>query len=389
MPLLPLDKSSDNSGLFPCGREDNSIETKMVSLPADFQCSNCILQLSWRDSFNVYYSCSDIAYPDGIQEHDDQALCIYLILLDRGRLPLWLLYILDVGGLIGIFAVGSYLYKFLWDDIAKFLLSILDKNESINEHSKKLDEEPSSPESSLNLSLQAESYEDSGSPRSDGPASPISEISKEMELAFSTSIQKKVESTQAEDVKDFVKLKESGKRVWNNTHFIFVIDCSGSMKGTRWDSVLVGLSTCLNRIKRMKHVTVSAFTFDSKVNPFCRERSPQQAIINSSQIPFTGKGTDYKRALKYAIALITKAKHSEYLSCIMFLSDGLGGYPAEHIKELNSMREKGKKILFYTIACDTDEEKEMMQMAEEINGEHYKVTNPEAAKIVFTTILNV
>ena len=111
-----------------------------------------------------------------------------------------------------------------------------------------------------------------------------------MEQSFLASIKKIIESKQAEEAKAFVKLKESGKTSWMNTHFIFALDCSGSMKGTRWNSVMVGFSTCLERIRQMKHVCVSAFTFDAKPNPFCRERSPQQAIANSSQIPFTEIG---------------------------------------------------------------------------------------------------
>jgi len=203
------------------------------------------------------------------------------------------------------------------------------------------------------------------------------------------SIKRIIISKQTEDVKEFREVKETGKIAWTKTHFIFILDCSGSMAGARWDSVVVGLFSCLKRIKRMVDVCVSAFTFDTKPNPFCRERTPRQAIANAERMPFTGKGTNYMRALEYAITLINKSKKDNHLLCILFLSDGLCEYPVEQIEKLKTMRKKGKKILFYTISCVTDEEKTMMKMATELQGEHYKVTNEEASRLVFSTILNV
>lgn len=293
----------------------------------------------------------------------------------------------------------AYLYKLLEEDTNDLLLLLLGKEQVVTEKStpkvEELEEakkEPSTPSSTYELSLLTPSMGGSSlaSPREGESSSLAPQFTEEMEQNFMESIKKVIESKQVEDVKEFIKPKEVGSKVtWTKTHFIFVLDCSGSMKGARWDSVMVGFSTCLHRIKRMKQVSVSAFTFDVKPNPFCRERSPHQAILTLSQIPFTGKGTDYKRALKYAIALINKSKHPDYLVCIMFLSDGFGGYPAACIDELREMRERGKKILFYTIACDTEEETEMMKMANELQGEHYKVTDPQAAKLVFAAILNV
>eukprot|EP00826_Nyctotherus_ovalis_P009674 TRINITY_DN12560_c0_g1_i2.p1 TRINITY_DN12560_c0_g1~~TRINITY_DN12560_c0_g1_i2.p1 ORF type:complete len:332 (+),score=88.07 TRINITY_DN12560_c0_g1_i2:755-1750(+) len=329
-------------------------------------------------------------------------------------------------------AVANYFYKHLEDHIAILLKSFISKSSALSAEESSEDDiiierakrtvehketeeaatkasndetgsregptldirEPSTPGSAYDRMCSLQGLNDGSSlasPREDNLPEPVNvpRFTALVERSLLASIKRIIESKQAEEVKEFRKLKQSGKISWVKTHFIFALDCSGSMKGTRWDSVIVGLSECLDRIKRMKHVCVSAFTFDIKPNPFCRERSPHQAIANSSQIPFTGKGTDYKRALKYAIALIRKSRHPDYLVCIMFLSDGLGGCPNECIEELKEMREKGKKILFYTIACDTEEETEMMKMANELQGEHYKVTDPQAAKLVFAAILNV
>jgi len=399
LPLLPLDKSSDSNGLFPCGREKGAVENKLVSLPAGFSCSNCILQLSWRNSKDVFYSCSDVSYPAGVLKNPYQA--------ESNGLPIWLLYPLNIFGILGVIGILGYLYKFNKEDTLELLLLLQEKGrppkekipeitkvEEVKKEEKKEEEEkePGTPSSAYDLNLVMSSMGDSSlaSPREGEESASAPQFTMEMEQNFMESIKRVIESKQAEEVKEFIKAKEVGGKVtWTKTHFIFALDCSGSMKGSRWDSVIVGFSTCLHRIKRMSEVTVSAFTFDTKPNPFCRERSPRKAISVLNQIPFTGKGTDYNRALKYSIALINKSKYPDYLVCIMFLSDGFGGYPTNCINELKDMKDKGKKILFYTIACDTEEESEMVKMANELQGEHYRVTDPEAAKLVFAAILNV
>jgi len=214
-------------------------------------------------------------------------------------------------------------------------------------------------------------------------------LARVLQEALLNSIKKIVASKQAEGIEEFKKMEESGKASWSKTHFIFILDCSGSMKGARWDAVRIGYDTCLKKIQSMTNVFVSAFSFDIKVNPFCKEKVPAVAMVNSVKIPFTGKGTNYKRALEYAISLMKQTKRKDYLTCVMFLSDGLGGYPDEGVKEILQMKEDGRKIIFYTIACETDEEEDMIKMATDLGGEHYKVTTAEASRIVFSAILSV
>ena len=214
-------------------------------------------------------------------------------------------------------------------------------------------------------------------------------LAKYMEKVLLDSIQKVMESNQTTHINEYRSLDKYGKATWTNTHFIFILDCSGSMKGTRWEAVRIGFDTCLKKINSMTNVVVSAFSFDNKVNPFCKEKLPAIAIMNSVNIPFSGKGTDYSRALEYALNLISRTTHNDYLTCIMFLSDGLGGYPTTCVKKLNNLRESGRKFIFYTIACETDEEEDMIRMCTDLEGEHYKVVTAEASRLVFSSILNV
>ena len=78
-----------------------------------------------------------------------------------------------------------------------------------------------------------------------------------LEKVFLDSIKKIVNSTQIEDVPDYITKKDTGKTLWKNTHFIFMLDCSGSMKGTRWESVKIGYGTFLKKVKDMENILVS------------------------------------------------------------------------------------------------------------------------------------
>lgn len=210
-----------------------------------------------------------------------------------------------------------------------------------------------------------------------------------IEKVLMDSIKKVVKSNQAESASKFRTLRADGKFAWVNTHFIFAIDCSRSMKGVRWESVMIGFETFLRKVKDMQEIVLSTYTFDTKVNPCYKEITINEAIEHPSEITFTAGGTNYKKSLEYTIELLEKTLRPDYLACIIFLSDGLGGYPGEGIAKLKKMREEGRKILFYTIGCATEDDADMITMATELSGEHYNVVNAEASRLVFSAILKV
>eukprot|EP00826_Nyctotherus_ovalis_P053311 TRINITY_DN6906_c0_g1_i3.p1 TRINITY_DN6906_c0_g1~~TRINITY_DN6906_c0_g1_i3.p1 ORF type:complete len:367 (+),score=106.13 TRINITY_DN6906_c0_g1_i3:478-1578(+) len=187
------------------------------------------------------------------------------------------------------------------------------------------------------------------------PPTTKSIFSAVLEKVLMDSIKKIVKSNQTDKVQEYMTVKEDGKTSWVKTHFVFALDCSGSMRGSRWDSVTIGYESFLKRVKDMQSITISSFSFDTKVNAFCKERSVEWALEHVSEIPFTAKGTNYKRALEYTIKLIEETAHQDYLVCIMFLSDGLSAYPDAAVKQLQLMRDNGKKILFYTCLLYTSD----------------------------------
>ena len=163
------------------------------------------------------------------------------------------------------------------------------------------------------------------------------------------------------------------------------------MRGPRWGAVKSGYRRSLAALSKMQDIVISTFTFDDRVNPHINFKTPIEAVNAITKLPFTGRGTNYRKALEIVVSLIEKRdpKFKDYLTCIFFLSDGEGGYPDKAIKTLKEMKASGYKILFNTIACATDEEKEMVQMAKEVNGEHYKIINQKASEAVFLKILGI
>ena len=384
--VYPLDKTAGDSGFFPCGRKENIVEAKSFQFPESIKSDHGVIQVTWKNSAGNSYSCSDVKF--NIKEVCASKGYSYMALIGAVLI-----------GLIGLAIIYSKIKSKKPEEIeSKGILKSQEGGEEYKEIPL-----PGSDESEVIIEKSHKRP-----PRSINQIEEIGNIEEEIKAAAEDkkpstrpillailqkvlldSIKKVVTSDQIEKVKDYVETKSNGKAVWLKTHFIFAIDCSGSMRGVRWDSVIAGLESFLWNISNMKDIAVTAFTFDTKVNPFCKERSVETAINNLKEIPFTGKGTNYRRAMDYAIEIISRSEKKDYLSCIMFLSDGLGGYPDESMEKLIKMKEEGQKLIFYTIACVTDEEDEMIQMSTDMGGEHYKVVNAEASRLVFSTILNV
>ena len=162
------------------------------------------------------------------------------------------------------------------------------------------------------------------------------------------------------------------------------------MRGKRWKAVTEGYVRCLSALQTMEEIIVSTMTFDHRSNLFGKEKKPAEALATAKKLPFTGGDTNFGTALKTALDVISKdisEPYANYLSVILLLSDGVGGYPAERVAEILSMRESGKKILFFTIACETEEDQDMVKMAKQLKGEHFKAADALAIKQLFTKII--
>lgn len=404
-----MNKGVDEDGKFDCGQGSEPESIQIKDLPSDFQCTDCKLEFTWEDSAGPHTTTSDVKiYSTPEAKDNGSSNMSYLLALAAA-----------VGG-------GLVVYKALVPkneevketpapevkptEDEKFPLKppesevITERGASKPPRREEATEEliqevkPEEPIIEAEVKKEEEEVKELKTPKKEEPLvnenNPSPALAntpdlRQMESIFINQIQKIITSDQIQEAEDFREQANSGRFSWKKTHFIFVIDCSGSMRGTRWDSVKFGLKTCLNRLKTMEEIMISGFTFDDNVRDFCREVTPEEAIKLSQDMTFSAKGTNYMEGLEHAMRIINEAKHKDYLACIMFLSDGLGGLPKDTIEEIKEMKKQGMKILFYTIACATEDDDDMIIMSTNLGGEHYKVTNSEASKIVFTKILEV
>lgn len=163
------------------------------------------------------------------------------------------------------------------------------------------------------------------------------------------------------------------------------------MKGKRWRAVLEGYRRCLKKLQGMENIIVSTVSFDNKANIHGKEKTVVQAQAVQKSIPFTKGGTSYQIALEVTLDIIStglSSKFANYLSVILFLSDGVGNYPKAEIARINELKKNEKKIMFYTIACETEEDEDMMNMTKALQGEHYQVKDAEAIKNLFQRIIS-
>ena len=385
-----MDKEVGPDGYFNCGEQSGFESIQVKEFPSDFRCENCQLEFGWKDASGDHSSLSDVKV-----DNTGKAGIVFRVIIEKkskgSPMSFLMILVAGVGG-------GYLIYKLMSPDAAP---KEEEKKETLEEDKNLL----SKPEDDIIIEHASSKPPKRGEEELKTPVKGDSLLTQEeegslvslmstpdfnaMENRFVDYIQKVIPSDQINEAQDFRELKKSGKFSWKRTHFVFVIDCSGSMKGVRWDSVKFGLKACLNRLETMDEIRVSGFTFDTEVHDFCKEVTPKEALKLSKNMLFLARRTDYIAALEHAMTIINEAEHKDYLTCIMFLSDGLGGLPEDTIEKLNEMKKEGHKILFYTIACATDEDDDMVLMSTKLKGEHYKVTNPEASKIVFTKILEV
>ena len=161
------------------------------------------------------------------------------------------------------------------------------------------------------------------------------------------------------------------------------------MKGRRWTALLDAYKHLLTMLQKMPDVVVTIFSFDDAPHLLCREITPKEALEKAARLVFGGKGTNYGRALEMVEGCISKSKFPDYISCVLFFSDGASEAPTTELNKLVQLKEGGKSILLITIACETDEDQDLQKMARAMEGDHYKTTSARALRQIFEKILTL
>jgi len=250
------------------------------------------------------------------------------------------------------------------------------------------------PKSKINPETQIEEEKNTDT-NSSTPVKDVSFIFNRDEVVEGKEVAKGVKlliaSKQNEEITDYKVMNKNGKAIWKNTHFIFILDCSNTMAGTRWNYTVDGYIECIKHLNGMTNIIISGFSFDTIRNPFCREKVPAKAPINKMLIPYTGKARKYERALKYTAQIIKRCLNKDYLSCVILISNGSGGYTDKDSKELLKQIEGERKMVTYIIgaACNKGEDKDMIKLARDLNGEYYSVAEPEIIGDVLLSVLRL
>ncbi|GMF16075.1 unnamed protein product [Phytophthora lilii] len=108
-------------------------------------------------------------------------------------------------------------------------------------------------------------------------------------------------------------------------HHVFVLDCSGSMRGGPWNELLKGVREYLhNRIKRgAVQDVVSVVTFGG-VSRIANERAKITNAVNRV-VKFGGGGTNYAKGLRPASAILSRTHVDKYKPVLIFFTDGRPG----------------------------------------------------------------
>ncbi len=163
------------------------------------------------------------------------------------------------------------------------------------------------------------------------------------------------------------------------------------MRGRRWNLLTKAYTSFLGLLQDMPQVIVSALTFDDNVSLFYKEQSPAAALAKKEKLPFTGQGTNYAAALKTVIELLAKGspEYSSYLGNILFFSDGSGESPNAEVVELSKMKAAGRTIIINTIACETEEDDDLIKLATTLQGNHYSTNSAAALSEIFHKIISL
>ncbi|CAD8079750.1 unnamed protein product [Paramecium primaurelia] len=133
----------------------------------------------------------------------------------------------------------------------------------------------------------------------------------------------------------------------SSTHYIFILDDSGSMKD-QWNSVIKSIETQFQQISKKENARVSVVIFnnDARVVIKCQELKIQEQL---KLITYMSGGTKYGPAFKQTFLLLKEYPEFNN-SIILFYTDGLAEYPQKEIEEFSKLQKTIKDTIYF-LAC--------------------------------------
>ena len=75
-----MDRTSNDTGFFECGRNHEAYELKIFNNTIDFVCDDCVLKLEWFLNGVTYSTCSDVKIITEDTQCEQTDLCCQKIL---------------------------------------------------------------------------------------------------------------------------------------------------------------------------------------------------------------------------------------------------------------------------------------------------------------------
>lgn len=153
-------------------------------------------------------------------------------------------------------------------------------------------------------------------------------------------------------------------------HHIFVLDCSGSMRGRPWWTLMKGVRTYMqSRIASgALQDIVSAVTFGNK-GTIVYERMP---ITHAAKcfVTFGGGGTFYANGLSLASAIISRTNLKVYKPAMVFFTDGRPADKKKGLKLATDIRERYSMcgLRSFVVGYGRSSELGLEELAEKLGG---------------------
>ncbi|CAD8096653.1 unnamed protein product [Paramecium sonneborni] len=133
-----------------------------------------------------------------------------------------------------------------------------------------------------------------------------------------------------------------------NTHYILILDDSGSMKGQNWTNAKNGALKCIKSImnQTLAKISVIIFNQDARIVVECQKPVLQEI---SRKIQYKGGNTQFEPPFQKALTLIEKYQNFDKIQ-ILFYTDGHAGYPENIINQFNLLPVEIRQII-NLVAC--------------------------------------
>jgi len=176
--------------------------------------------------------------------------------------------------------------------------------------------------------------------------------------------------------------------VEQETHFIFVLDASGSMSGERWQTLLQAIRSFIKtkmNASSLAH-TMSCIVFNSEA----QVQVPQSplSLSNVNLLRFTSGGTSFQAALQQVTDVLNGCP-DDSINVIVFMTDGNGDYPEAQLTELNSFNYLRKVDTFWGVGIAEASNSGTLKKITEAWGNKGQYRNPRELNGLITEYIEI